>query len=98
MKTKRYWVYLLASRRDGTLYIGATSDLVARIHQHKCGVVPGFTQRHGVSSLVWFEEQADAYAMVTRERRIKAWQRAWKVRLIEECNPMWHDLYGQLLR
>ena len=95
---KRYWVYLLASRRHGTLYTGSTSALIKRVHQHKCGAVDGFTERHGVSLLVWFEEQADAYAMVTRERQIKEWKRAWKVELIEAGNPMWRDLYGSLLR
>jgi len=95
---KRYWVYLLANRRQGTLYVGATSDLPGRVFQHKTGVIDGFTKRHGVTLLVWFEEHANPYAMVTRERQIKEWKRAWKIELIETLNPMWLGLYGDVLR
>jgi putative endonuclease len=90
---KRYWVYMLASQRNGTLYIGSTSDLVKRVWEHRSKVVEGFTEHYGVDRLVWFEEQPDAYAMVTRERRLKKWNRDWKIRLIEEHNPHWDDLY-----
>jgi len=90
---KRYWVYMLASQRNGTLYIGSTSDLVKRVWEHRSKVVEGFTEHYGVDRLVWFEEQHDAYAMVTRERRLKKWNRDWKIRLIEEHNPHWDDLY-----
>ncbi|MBC7955737.1 MAG: GIY-YIG nuclease family protein [Cytophagales bacterium] len=95
--SKAYCVYLLASARNGTLYIGATSDLVQRVHQHKTGAADGFTKKHGVQLLVWFEQHESASAMVTRERQLKEWKRAWKVELIEQTNPMWRDLYGDIL-
>jgi putative endonuclease len=88
---------MLASQRNGTLYIGSTSQLVQRIGQHKAKMVVGFTERYGVDCLVWFEEHADAHAMVTRERQLKKWNRAWKVRLIQESNPEWVDLYPCIL-
>ena len=94
---KRYWIYMLASQPNGTLYIGATSDLVRRAWEHKNKVLEGFTTQYGVDRLVWFEEQPDAYSMVTRERQLKKWNREWKVRLIEERNPAWHDLYPSIL-
>lgn len=97
MGTENYFVYLMASRRNGTLYAGSTSRLIHRVFQHKSGACDGFTRRYRVDRLVWFEEHASAYDMVVRERRIKEWPRAWKVELIEASNPQWHDLYGELL-
>jgi len=97
MGTKDYFVYLMASRRNGTLHAGSTSDLIHRVFQHKSRTCDGFTQQHRVDRLVWFEVHASAYDMVVRERRIKEWPRAWKVELIEASNPQWHDLYGELL-
>ena len=85
-------VYILASKRNGTLYIGVTSDLVARLHQHREGTVPGFTSQYDVHRLVWFEQLATMDAAITREKRLKKWNRAWKLRLIEESNPQWRDL------
>jgi putative endonuclease len=96
MSPKQFWVYMLASPRNGTLYIGATSNLIQRIHQHKTAMVDGFTERYSVTMLVWFEEHATAYAMATRERRLKAWKRQWKVELIEARNPGWLDLYLEI--
>jgi putative endonuclease len=95
--TKAYCVYIMASRRNGTLYIGTTSDLVKRVHQHKVGAVAGFTLRYGIDRLVWFEQHESAWAMVTRERQLKEWRRAWKIELIESVNPTWRDLYGDIL-
>lgn len=89
-------VYLLASRRNGTLYVGVTSDLVKRVWEHREGVVPGFTRRYGVHLLVWYEVHASMAAAISRERAIKQWRRAWKLRLIEETNPAWEDLYPQV--
>jgi len=80
-------VYLLASKRNGTLYVGVTSNLLARIHQHRIGAVPGFTLDYGVKLLVWFEVHATMEAAITREKRIKKWNRAWKLELIEAANP-----------
>ncbi|MFN3458231.1 MAG: GIY-YIG nuclease family protein [Novosphingobium sp.] len=83
---------MLASKRNGTLYIGVTSNLLARIHQHRDGTFEGFTKDHGVKRLVWFEQHATMEHAITREKRLKKWQRAWKIRLIEEANPRWRDL------
>jgi putative endonuclease len=85
-------VYVLASRRNGTLYTGVTSNLLARIHQHREGVVRGFARDHGVKLLVWFEQHATMDSAITREKRIKKWNRAWKLALIENGNPEWRDL------
>jgi putative endonuclease len=90
-------VYLLASKRNGTLYVGVTSDLIQRIWQHKNDAVEGFTKRYRVHTLVWYEACGTMEAAITREKAIKEWRRAWKVRLIEEKNPKWEDLYDELL-
>jgi putative endonuclease len=95
--TKAYCVYILASARNGTLYIGATSDLVKRVYEHKTGAADGFTRKYAVHCLVWFEQHESALGMVTRERQLKEWKRAWKVELIEAANPTWRDLYGEIL-
>jgi putative endonuclease len=91
------YVYILANRKNGALYIGATSDLIARVYQHKEKVVESFTKRYGIDRLVYFEIFADAYNMVTRERYLKNWRRAQKIALIEKDNPDWKDLYPGLL-
>ena len=85
-------VYILASRRNGTLYTGVTSHLLRRIHEHREELAPGFTSRHGVKRLVWFEQHSTMEHAITREKRIKKWNRAWKLRLIEGGNPGWRDL------
>ena len=89
-------VYVLASQRNGTLYIGITSDLMARIHQHRAGTFDGFTKRHRIKHLVWFEAHEDIEEATLREKRLKKWNRAWKMRLIEEQNPDWRDLAEDL--
>ena len=89
-------VYLLANQRYGTLYCGVTSDLVQRIWQHRGDAVPGFTERHGVHRLVWFELHGTMIDAIEREKRIKKWRRAWKINLIEATNPYWLDLYPSL--
>jgi len=94
---KGYAVYLLASQRNGTLYIGSTSNLIQRIHQHKASQADGFTKQYRVDQLVWFEMHESSLAMVTRERQLKEWKRQWKVELIEKENPLWRDLYAELL-
>jgi putative endonuclease len=91
---RQFAVYILASRRNGTLYIGVTSDLAKRVWEHKQGFVQGFTREHGVETLVWFELHDSAESAITREKQLKKWNRAWKVRLIEEANPYWNDLYS----
>ncbi len=90
-------VYILASQRNGTLYIGVTSDLAQRIWQHKNDVFEGFTKKYGVHLLVYYEQHEDMENAIIREKRLKKWNREWKIRLIEENNPNWNDLYDSLL-
>ena len=90
---KQFCVYMLASDRNGTIYIGVTSSLVKRVWEHKEGAVPGFTSEYGVHKLVWYEQHESAESAITREKRIKKWNRDWKIKLIEESNPYWNDLY-----
>jgi putative endonuclease len=85
-------VYILANRRQGTLYTGVTSDLMRRVSEHRLGVIPGFAREHGVKRLVWHEAFGDIEAAIRREKQIKAWKRAWKIELIEAMNPHWLDL------
>ena len=89
-------VYIMASGRNGTLYTGVTSDLIQRVHQHREGVVPGFTSKHGVKRLVWFEQHSTMDHAITREKRIKKWLRVWKLELIERDNLGWRDLAENL--
>ncbi len=97
MPTKQPAVYILASQRNGTLYIGVTSNLVKRIWEHKNNVVEGFTQRYGVHELVYFEQHSTMEKAITREKQLKKWNRAWKLRLIEERNPDWCDLWPEII-
>jgi putative endonuclease len=92
-----YSVYLLASRRHGTLYLRVTNDLVQRVHEHKTKVVPGFTAKYSVDRLVWFEAYDDPATAITREKALKKWRRDWKIRLIEEQNPEWRDLFPTIV-
>ena len=94
---KRPCVYILASKRNGTLYVGTTSNLVQRIWQHKHDLVGGFTQRYGVHTLVWPESHVTMESAIAREKRVKEWKRPWKVRLIEPDNPEWRDLYEDIV-
>ena len=94
---KQPCVYLLASKRNGTLNVGVTSDLIQRVWQHKNDFADGFTRRYGVHTLVWYEECGTMDSAIAREKAIKEWKRAWKIRLIEDRNPEWKDLYGELL-
>jgi putative endonuclease len=88
-----FCVYILASRRNGTLYIGVTSDLVKRIAEHKNDLCEGFTKEYGVKDLVYYERHETAEHAITREKQMKEWKRQWKIELIEKMNPEWHDLY-----
>jgi putative endonuclease len=91
-----YWIYVMASGIGGTLYIGVTNDLVRRVYEHRMGVAEGFTTQHGIHRLVYFEQHTDIEAAIRREKRLKRWNRAWKIRLIEKTNPNWDDLYPQI--
>jgi putative endonuclease len=93
MPAMAYYVYLLASRKHGTLYLGVTNDIVQRVYQHRTKAVRGFTARYDVGKLVWFEIYDDAITAITREKELKKWRRDCKIRLIEEQNPEWVDLY-----
>ena len=90
---KRYWVYILCSKRNGTLYVGVTNDLLRRVYEHKHSLVDGFTKENDVHQLVYMEEHSEIEQALLREKRLKKWERAWKLRLIEEFNPEWRDLY-----
>jgi putative endonuclease len=92
-KDRVYWVYILASAIGGTLYIGVTNDLVRRVYEHKTNAVPGFTGRYRIHRLVYFEQFGDIENAIRREKRLKKWNRSWKIRLIEERNPNWDDLF-----
>ena len=89
-------VYMLASRRNGTLYIGVTSDLVQRVWQHKNDLADGFTKKYGVHRLVWYEVHETMESAIVREKALKKWNRAWKIELIEEGNSDWVDLYEEI--
>ena len=89
-------VYILASKRQGTLYVGVTTNLPQRVWQHKNDLAPGFTQRYGVHNLVWYEVHETMESAITREKRIKEWRRTWKIELIEAINPQWRDLYADI--
>ena len=95
MDTQSY-VYMLASQRYGTLYIGVTSDLVKRIWQHREEFVSGFTSRYNVKLLVWYEVHPDIMSAIKREKQLKKWERAWKIRLVSGANPLWRDLYEDI--
>lgn len=90
-------VYILASGYNGTLYIGVTSNLIQRIWQHKNDLVEGFTNKYGVHTLVYYELHGDMPTAIERERQLKTWNRQWKIRLIEKANPMWRDLWEELV-
>jgi len=94
---KRFWIYILASKPYGVLYIGVTSDLIKRIYQHRTEAADGFTKEYHVKKLVYFEEYADAENAITREKRLKKWYRSMKIDLIEKNNPHWQDLYPTLV-
>ena len=96
MVEKRPCLYILASQRNGTLYVGVTSDLARRVYEHKEGAIEGFTKDYGVHNLVFYGFQETMNDALTRERRIKKWRRQWKLDLIEQSNAQWRDLYGDL--
>jgi putative endonuclease len=96
MITMSFFVYILASRRNGTLYVGMTDDLIRRAWEHKIGAVPGFTRKYGVKLLVWYEVHELRESAFQRERQLKRWNRAWKLALIERLNPGWRDLFDEL--
>jgi putative endonuclease len=95
---RQSYVYLLASKPYGTLYIGVTADLLQRVWQHREKIEDGFTKRYGVTQLVWYEVHEDIMAAITREKQLKEWKRAWKIELIQKTNPYWRDLFEDICR
>ena len=93
-----YYVYILASRRNGTLYVGVTGNLPQRVYAHKNDFVEGFTKKYGVHTLVYFEQWEEREGAIRREKQIKEWKRRWKIEMIEKGNPEWEDLYEQVLQ
>lgn len=93
---KQFFVYIMASKRNGTLYVGVTSDITKRVYEHKNGIFKGFTEKYQVKDLVYYEPHENAESAIGREKNIKAWKRIWKLRMIEEMNPEWKDLYDSL--
>jgi putative endonuclease len=93
---RQFFVYILASQRNGTLYVGVTNEIARRVYEHRTGAIPGFTAKYGVKTLVWYEPHVSIAEAIAREKRLKRWRREWKIKLIEEANPQWLDLYETL--
>ncbi len=93
---EHFYVYILASQRNGTLYVGVTNDLVRRVYEHREGAVLGFTRKHGVKMLVYFEQVSNPETAIQREKTMKFWKRQWKINAIERSNPTWRDLYDEI--
>ena len=98
MNMKEYYVYILASKKNGTLYVGVTNDLVKRVYMHKQDYVEGFTKKYSIHKLVYYEITNDINSAIKREKCLKKWNRDWKIRLIEESNPHWEDLYKNIIK
>ncbi|OGZ33775.1 MAG: GIY-YIG nuclease [Candidatus Portnoybacteria bacterium RBG_13_41_18] len=96
MKEENYYVYILANKSNGTLYIGVTSDLKKRVYEHKNDLIEGFTKKYQIHMLVYYEQTNDIESAIRREKQLKKWNRKWKLKLIEENNPDWKDLYDEL--
>jgi len=95
---KQYYVYILASQKNGTLYVGVTSNLTKRVYEHKHNFIDGFTKKYNVHDLVYYEHYCGVEEAILREKQIKKWNRKWKLRLIEEKNPAWSDLYNEIVQ
>ncbi len=93
-----FYIYILASRKNGTLYIGMTNDLIRRVSEHKSKLIKGFTKKYGVDKLVYYEWANSVNGAIQREKQLKVWQRKWKIELIEKDNKEWRDLYGDLFK
>jgi putative endonuclease len=94
---RSFYVYILASKRNGTLYIGVTNDIIKRVYEHKNNLIDGFTKKYNVHLLVYYEQTTDINSAIQREKQLKKWNRKWKLKLIEEDNPKWDDLYNNFL-
>ena len=96
VEEKEYYVYIITNKRNGTLYVGMTNDLIRRVYEHKNDLVKGFTKKYGLHKLVYYESGGDVCEVIQREKQIKKWNRKWKLELIEKMNPNWDDLYTQI--
>jgi len=94
---RQYYIYILASKRNGTLYIGVTNNLLKRVYEHKNDLLSGFTRRYNVHNLVYYEVYSDIFDAIVREKQMKKWKRQWKIELIEKSNPQWRDLYSDVV-
>ena len=94
---KDFYVYIMANQRNGTIYVGVTSNLIKRVWQHKTGLVEGFAKKYQIHNLVYYEKHGESYSAIQREKRLKEWQRQWKLELIESMNPYWNDLYETII-
>ncbi len=92
-----YYVYILASQKNGTLYVGVTNNIIRRVYEHRTHAIDGFTAKHDVTQLVWFDQTDTVLEAIASEKRLKHWKRAWKIELIEKTNPEWLDLFPSLL-
>jgi len=97
LNDENYYLYIIASKKNGTLYIGVTNDLVKRIYEHKQNAVNGFTKKYNVHTLVYYKVHRDIEETIMKEKQMKKWNRKWKVRIIEEKNPEWKDLYDEII-
>ncbi len=95
---KQGYVYILASKRSGTLYVGVTADLLRRVYEHKTNIVEGFTKKYNVKNLVYYEVTPSLMSAIEREKQLKRWNRSWKIKIIEEFNPTWRDLYNEIAK
>ena len=93
---KQYYIYILASKRNGTLYVGITNDLKRRVYEHKEKIIDGFTKKYNVNTLVWYESTEDVEKAIQKEKQLKTWKREWKINLIEKNNLEWRDLYSEI--
>lgn len=95
---KQYYIYIITNKRNGTLYIGVTSDLIKRLYEHKLEIVKGFTQKYHLHTLVYYESTEDVFTAIEREKELKRWHREWKIKLIESKNPFWEDLRDYIVK
>jgi putative endonuclease len=91
-----YFVYIMASKRNGTLYVGVTNNLIKRVYEHRTDIIQGFTKKYSIHKLVYYEDTNDIYSAIQREKSLKKWNRKWKIKLIEKFNPNWDDLYDDV--
>ena len=97
MTKKQFFIYIMTNKRKGTLYIGVTSDLPARVWQHKSNLIEGFTEKYKLHKLVYYEQHENIYSAIKREKQMKKWQRQWKLEIVEKLNPHWKDLYEEII-